>query len=165
MYGMLRLYRTTKIEDVCILCIPYMLDARTTDTQRENSLHCTAENSLPLPNCMVWRQHILSATSAQFFRYLRFMPSLGVRSPWVKLCRRGKQTSRITIRFLQFGIQEYVVCWSLLLVLGSASEPPAMLLCQHAKGPITGSCYKIIWTAATALSFFFNLNFYICLTI
>ena len=43
---------------------------RTTDTQRENSLHCTAENSLPLPNCMVWRQHILSATSAQFFRYL-----------------------------------------------------------------------------------------------
>ena len=55
---------------------------RTTDTQRENSLHCTAENSLPLPNCMVWRQHILSATSAQFFRYLWFMPSLGVRSPW-----------------------------------------------------------------------------------
>ena len=26
---------------------------------------------------------ILSATSAQFFRYLWFMPSLGVRSPWL----------------------------------------------------------------------------------
>ena len=25
--------------------------ARTTDAQRGNSLHCTAENSLPLPNC------------------------------------------------------------------------------------------------------------------
>ena len=25
-------------------------DARTTDAQRGNSLHCTAENSLPLPN-------------------------------------------------------------------------------------------------------------------
>ena len=28
-------------------------------------------------------KHILSATSAQFFRHLWFMPSLGVRSPWV----------------------------------------------------------------------------------
>ena len=44
--------------------------ARTTDTQRGNSLHCTAENSIPIPNFQVWRQHILSATSAHFFRYL-----------------------------------------------------------------------------------------------
>ena len=57
---------------------------RTTDAQRGKSLHCPAENSIPIPNCMVWRQHILSATSAQFFRYLWFMPSLGVRSPWIK---------------------------------------------------------------------------------
>ena len=56
--------------------------ARTTDAQRANSLHCTAENSIPIPNFKVWGQHILSATSAQFFRYLWFMPSLGVRSPW-----------------------------------------------------------------------------------
>ena len=44
--------------------------ARTTDTQRGNSLHCTAENSIPIPNFQVWWQHILSATSAKIFRYL-----------------------------------------------------------------------------------------------
>ena len=27
------------------------VNPRTTDAQRGNSLHCTAENSLPLPNC------------------------------------------------------------------------------------------------------------------
>ena len=43
---------------------------RTTDAQRGNSLHCTAENSLPLPNFQVRPKQILSATSAQFFRYL-----------------------------------------------------------------------------------------------
>ena len=43
---------------------------RTTDTQRGNSLHCTAENSIPIPNFQVRLKHILSATSAQFFRYL-----------------------------------------------------------------------------------------------
>ena len=41
--------------------------ARTTDAQRGNILHCTAENSLPLPNFQVRPKHILSATSAQFF--------------------------------------------------------------------------------------------------
>ena len=36
------------------------------------------------PSLQGWKfnQHILSATSAQFFRYLWFMPSLGVRSTW-----------------------------------------------------------------------------------
>ena len=29
-------------------------------------------------------KHILSATLVQFFRYLWFMPSLDVRSPWIK---------------------------------------------------------------------------------
>ena len=29
-------------------------------------------------------KHILSITSANYFRYLWFMPSLGVRSPWFK---------------------------------------------------------------------------------
>ena len=58
---------------------------RTTDTQRGNSLHCTAENSIPIPNFLVWPKHILSATLAQFFRYLWFMPSLGVRSLWSRL--------------------------------------------------------------------------------
>ena len=57
---------------------------RTTDAQRAHSLHCTAENSIPIPKFMVWRQHILSATSAQFFRWFWFMPSLDVRSPWCK---------------------------------------------------------------------------------
>ena len=43
---------------------------RTTDAQRGNSLHYTAENSIPIPNFQVWPKHILSATSAQFFRFL-----------------------------------------------------------------------------------------------
>ena len=46
------------------------MKARTTDAQRENSLHCTAENSLPLPNFKVRRNHILSATLAQIFKSL-----------------------------------------------------------------------------------------------
>ena len=62
--------------------VPWLL-ARTTDPQRGNSLHCTAENSLPLPNFYVRPKHILSATSAQNFSFLWFMPSLGVRSPWM----------------------------------------------------------------------------------
>ena len=57
--------------------------SRTTDAQRGNSLHCTAKNSLPLPNFQVRLKHILSATLDQFFRYFCFMPSLGVRSPCV----------------------------------------------------------------------------------
>ena len=55
---------------------------RTTVVQRGNSLHCMSKNSLPLPNCLRRPKHVLSATSTQFFRYLWFMPSLGVRSPW-----------------------------------------------------------------------------------
>ena len=35
---------------------------RTTDAQRENSLHCTAKNSIPIPNFQVRPKHILSAT-------------------------------------------------------------------------------------------------------
>ena len=50
---------------------------RTTDAQRGNSLHCTAENSIPIPNFQVRPKHILCATSAQFFRYLWFMPYIG----------------------------------------------------------------------------------------
>ena len=42
------------------------IESRTTDAQRENSLHCTAENSIPIPNFMVRPKHILSATSADF---------------------------------------------------------------------------------------------------
>ena len=45
-------------------------------------LHCTAENPLQLPNIQVRLRHILSAKSAQIFRFLLFMPLLGVRSPW-----------------------------------------------------------------------------------
>ena len=58
------------------------VNPRTTDAQRGNSLYCTPENSLPLPNFLVRPMHILSATSTQFIRYLWFMPLLGVRSPW-----------------------------------------------------------------------------------
>ena len=36
------------------------------------------KNQLPLPNFLVRPKHVLSATSAQIFR---FLPSLGVRSP------------------------------------------------------------------------------------
>ena len=43
--------------------------ARTTDTQRENSLYCMAENSIPIPNFMVPPKHILSATLAQFSNF------------------------------------------------------------------------------------------------
>jgi hypothetical protein len=65
--------------------------ARTTDAQSGNSLHCMAENSLPLPNFYVRPKHILSATSAQFFRYLWFIPSLGVRRPWSQdICQLSK---------------------------------------------------------------------------
>ena len=56
-------------------------NARTTDAQKGNILHCTANNSLTLPIFLVWPKHILSARSAQFFRYLWFMPALGVYSP------------------------------------------------------------------------------------
>ena len=58
--------------------------SRTTNAQGENSLHCSALHggkSNPNPNFYVRPKHIFSATSAQFFRYLWFMPSLGVRSP------------------------------------------------------------------------------------
>ena len=55
---------------------------RTTDSQRVNNLHFMAENSIKIPNFQVRPKHNLSATSAQFFRYFWFMPSLGVRSPW-----------------------------------------------------------------------------------
>ena len=34
----------------CCESLVHGFHSRTTDTQRENSLHCTAENSLPLPN-------------------------------------------------------------------------------------------------------------------
>ena len=47
-----------------------LLFSLTTDAQRGNSLHCTAENPLPHPNFGYGRKHILSATSVQFFRYL-----------------------------------------------------------------------------------------------
>ena len=51
-------------------CPIIQLQAQTTDARRRNSLHCTAENSIPIPNFQVRPKHILSATSAQFFRYL-----------------------------------------------------------------------------------------------
>ena len=40
------------------------MNSRTTDAQRGNSLHCTAENSIPIPNFYVRLKHILSATPA-----------------------------------------------------------------------------------------------------
>ena len=50
--------------------------ARTKDAQRGNSLHCKAENSIPIPNFYVRPKHILSAKLAQFVRYFWFVPSL-----------------------------------------------------------------------------------------
>ena len=51
--------------------------SRTTDAQRGNSLHCTAENSIPIPNFQVWPKHILSATLAQSFRYFFIYAFIG----------------------------------------------------------------------------------------
>ena len=45
---------------------------RTTDTLRGNSLHCMAENSIPIPNFKVRPKHILSTISAKIFRFLWF---------------------------------------------------------------------------------------------
>ena len=56
------------------------LTARTITQRWGNPFHCMAENPLPLPIFQLRLKHILSATSAQIFRYLWFMPSLGVRS-------------------------------------------------------------------------------------
>ena len=39
-----------------------------TPVRKSPSLH--AKNQLPLPNFYVWSKHILSATSAQIFRFL-----------------------------------------------------------------------------------------------
>ena len=47
--------------------------------RKSPSLHGRKSNSIP--NLLVRLKHILSATSAQFFR---FVPSLGVRSPWME---------------------------------------------------------------------------------
>ena len=52
------------------------LGKRTTDAQRGNSLHWKAENAHPLPNLYLRPKHILSATLAQFFRYLWFIGCL-----------------------------------------------------------------------------------------
>ena len=62
--------------------LPRLL-TRTTDAQIGNSLYCTAENSIPFPNFLVQPKHILSATSAHFFRCLWNTPSLGVGSLWL----------------------------------------------------------------------------------
>ena len=62
----------------------WWLTTRTTDAQRGNSLHCTAENSIPIP------KHILSSTSAQFFSCI-FDLCLHwvsvIRAPWQCLPR------------------------------------------------------------------------------
>ena len=79
-YSILNLTDFLWVETIPKLKCLYFLP-RTTDAQRGNSPHCTAKNSLPLPNFWVRPRHILSSTSAQLFRYLWFMPSLGVRSP------------------------------------------------------------------------------------
>ena len=71
------------------LTVMHWVGSRTTDAKRVSCLHWTAENSIPIPiqipntNIYVRPKYILSATLAQFFKQLSFMPSLGVRSPWV----------------------------------------------------------------------------------
>ena len=61
---------STYLKNVWIKLFQVCIRTRTTDAQRRNSLHCTAENLIPIPNFQVRPKHILSATSAQFFRYL-----------------------------------------------------------------------------------------------
>ena len=41
---------------------------RTTDAQKGKSLHCMAEDLIPIANFQVQPKHILSAASAQFFK-------------------------------------------------------------------------------------------------
>ena len=41
---------------------PLWSGTRTTEAQRGKSLHCTAKNSIPIPNFQVRPKHILSAT-------------------------------------------------------------------------------------------------------
>ena len=67
--------------------------------REEIAFSARPKNSIPIPNFQVWPKHILSATSAQFFRYLSFMPSLGVHSPcpW---------PTNLTV---QFSVQELVL--------------------------------------------------------
>ena len=49
----------------------------TTDIRWGNCLYCIAENPLPLPNFSVRPKHILSATSAQIFRFLLISAFIG----------------------------------------------------------------------------------------
>ena len=50
----------------------WMLHPRTTNAQWGNSLHCMAENQLPLPNFLIRPKHILSTSLAKMFRFLWF---------------------------------------------------------------------------------------------
>ena len=58
---------------------------RTTDARWGNCLQCTNKNQIQIRNLQLRLQHILSAKSARFFRFLWLMPSLGVRNLWVRL--------------------------------------------------------------------------------
>ena len=72
------------------------------DTRWENRLHCTAKNPIPIPISYVWPKHILSATSAQIFKFLWFIPSQGVSSPWqYPFCSHSAQLSNSVIHSLQ----------------------------------------------------------------
>ena len=68
-------------ESICNHCVIYAMVLRTMDARWGNHIHCSAENHLPLPKFWVRSKHVLSATSAQIFRFLCFMFLLGVHSP------------------------------------------------------------------------------------
>ena len=73
------------------------LSPRTTDARWGNRFHCRAENPLPLPNFYLRPKHILSAISAQNFRFLWFMPSMGVGSPWLSRYKTNHQKSKVKL--------------------------------------------------------------------
>ena len=64
----------------CSLPFPCLL-SRTKDAQWGKCLHCTAKNQCRPQYFQVRPKQILSATLAQTFRFLWFLPSFNVRSP------------------------------------------------------------------------------------
>ena len=101
---------------IALLLRPYtkaFLYSRTTDAQRGNSLHCMAENSIPIPNFQVRPKHILSATD--FFDLCLH---------WVSVVRGFKH--------LQNLLQNYRVDYLLItvvLLLFTLNLPFQLVLC------------------------------------
>ena len=69
----------------------------TTDYRRpgRKSPSLNGRKSTPTPKFLGTPKHILSATSAHFFRYIWLMTSLGVRSPYCQPCTPAHDAVRV----------------------------------------------------------------------